>query len=142
MVTGSAKTCELYSNQGVRLGVIGEAYKSWVWCVAARPNSPNIVRSKTSLDYLLTIFQAIGCQDGTVAYLQLNFHTVHALYKERYAYRENMTDVIIQHLVTDQRVRIKCRDVIQKIAIYKDRLAVSVFTLNQIDYKKISGSIT
>lgn len=40
-----------------------------------------------------------------------------------------MTDVIIQHLVTEQRVRIKCRDVIQKIAIYKDRLAVSFFFL-------------
>jgi hypothetical protein len=40
--------------------------------------------------------------------------------------RENMTDVIIQHLLTDQKVRIKCRDLIKKIAIYKHRLAVSV----------------
>ena len=42
-------------------------------------------------------------------------------------FRENMTDVIIQHLLTDQKVRIKCRDLIRKIAIYKHRLAVSVF---------------
>ena len=42
-------------------------------------------------------------------------------------FRENMTDVIIQHLLTDQKVRIKCRDLIKKIAIYKHRLAVSVF---------------
>lgn len=41
-------------------------------------------------------------------------------------FRENMTDVIIQHLLTDQKVRIKCRDLIRKIAIYKHRLAVSV----------------
>jgi hypothetical protein len=40
--------------------------------------------------------------------------------------RENMTDVIIQHLLTDQKVRIKCRDLIKKIAIYKHRLAVSM----------------
>jgi len=48
------------------------------------------------------------------------------LYQERYAYRELMTDVIIQHLVTETRVKIRCRDYIKKIAIYKDRLAVQL----------------
>lgn len=71
------------------------------------------------------LFQAVGCQDGTLSYYQLVFNTVHGLYKERYAFRENMTDVIIQHLLTEQKVRIKCRDLIKKIAIYKHRLAVS-----------------
>ena len=37
-----------------------------------------------------------------------------------------MTDVIIQHLVTETRVKIRCRDFIKKIAIYKDRLAVQL----------------
>ena len=37
-----------------------------------------------------------------------------------------MTDVIIQHLVTETRVKIRCRDYIKKIAIYKDRLAVQL----------------
>ena len=35
-----------------------------------------------------------------------------------------MTDMIIQHLSTEQKVRIKCRDLIKKISVYKDRLAV------------------
>lgn len=62
MVTGSAKTCELYSNQGVRLGVIGEPYKSWVWCVAARPHSSNIVR----LDFFcsMVLFEQVSRQLG------------------------------------------------------------------------------
>jgi len=37
-----------------------------------------------------------------------------------------MSDVIIQHLMTDQKVRIKCRDLVKKIAIYKHRLAVQL----------------
>lgn len=71
------------------------------------------------------VCQAVGSQDGTISYYQLVFSTVHGLYKDRYAYRENMTDIIVQHLGTDQKVRIKCRDLVKKIAIYKDRLAVS-----------------
>lgn len=35
-----------------------------------------------------------------------------------------MTDIIIQHLTTGNKVRIKCHDRVQKIAIYKHRLAV------------------
>ena len=30
-----------------------------------------------------------------------------------------MTDVIIQHLITEQKVRIKTRDYVKKIAVYK-----------------------
>lgn len=61
-----------------------------------------------------------------MACYNLAFNTVHALYKERYAYRENMCDVIIQHLVSGQKVRIKCRGLVNKIAIYRNRLAVQL----------------
>ncbi|KAB7503457.1 Intraflagellar transport protein [Armadillidium nasatum] len=97
LIGGSNKAALLYTKEGVKLGVVGEQ-QSW----------------------------ALGCQDGTIAYYQLVFSTVHGLYRERYAFRENMTDVIIQHLITDQKVRIKCRDLVKKIAIYKHRLAVQL----------------
>ena len=43
----------------------------------------------------------------------------------RYAYRESMTEVVVNHLITNDSVRLKCKDLVKKIAIYKDRLAVS-----------------
>ncbi|XP_065066835.1 intraflagellar transport protein 122 homolog isoform X1 [Rhopilema esculentum] len=110
IVGGSDKQCSLFTKDGVRLTTIGEQ-KSWVWCCKARPDS----------NYL-----AVGCEDGTIAYYQLIFSTVHGLYKDRYAYRDNMTDVIIQHLLTEQKVRIKCKDLVRKIAIYRNKLAVQL----------------
>ena len=70
------------------------------------------------------VMQAIGCENGTVAVHDLSSTTVHSLYKQRYAYRDSMTDVVIQHLQTGEKVRIKCRDLVKKIAIYEKSLAV------------------
>lgn len=111
LICGTNKACNLYTRDGIKLGMIGDVQNSWVWCCAVHPNNNFVV---------------LGCQDGTIAYYQLVFNTVHGIYKERYAFRENMTDVIIQHLLTEQKVRIKCRDLIKKIAIYKHRLAVQL----------------
>ncbi|XP_010017856.1 PREDICTED: intraflagellar transport protein 122 homolog, partial [Nestor notabilis] len=69
---------------------------------------------------------AVGCQDGTISFYQLIFSTVHGLYKDRYAYRDSMTDVIVQHLITEQKVRIKGKELVKKIAIYKNRLAIQM----------------
>ncbi|XP_050414597.2 intraflagellar transport protein 122 homolog [Patella vulgata] len=107
---GANKQCSLHTKEGVKLGVIGDQ-TSWVWCCEVREDGNYV---------------AVGCQDGTLAYYQVIFSTVHGLYKDRYAYRDNMTDVIIQHLITEQKVRIKCRDLVKKIAIYKHRLAVQL----------------
>ncbi|XP_052282617.1 intraflagellar transport protein 122 homolog isoform X3 [Dreissena polymorpha] len=144
VVGGGNKQCNLHTKEGVKLGTIGDQ-QSWVWAAAVRPDSNYV---------------AVGCQDGTIAYYQLIFSTVHGLYKDRYAYRDNMTDIIIQHLITDQKgdeipktddsqtemaankvisttgmpytvpscrqLRIKCRDLVKKIAIYRHRLAVQL----------------
>ncbi|KAJ3139735.1 hypothetical protein HK101_003620, partial [Irineochytrium annulatum] len=107
---GSDRKVTLWTAEGVRLGIICER-ESWIWCCKVKPKQNYV---------------AVGCQDGTIALYQIVFNTVHGLYNDRYAYRENMTDVVIQHLSTDQRARIKCRDYVKKIAVFRDRLAVQL----------------
>ncbi|XP_052577967.1 intraflagellar transport protein 122 homolog isoform X1 [Peromyscus californicus insignis] len=110
LVGGSDKQVSLFTKDGVRLGTVGEQ-NSWVWTCRVKPDSNYVV---------------VGCQDGTISFYQLIFSTVHGLYKDRYAYRDSMTDVIVQHLITEQKVRIKCRELVKKIAIYKNRLAIQL----------------
>ncbi|KAI8615618.1 hypothetical protein BC830DRAFT_282435 [Chytriomyces sp. MP71] len=110
VVGGSDHKVTLWTAEGIKLGIICER-DSWVWCCKVKPRQNYV---------------AVGCNDGTVTLHQLVFNTVHGLYNDRYAFRENMTDVVIQHLSTDQRARIKCRDYVKKIAVYKDRLAVQL----------------
>ncbi|KAK2490162.1 hypothetical protein MC885_001823 [Smutsia gigantea] len=110
LLGGSDKQVSLFTKDGVRLGTVGEQ-NSWVWTCKVKPDSNYVV---------------VGCQDGTISFYQLIFSTVHGLYKDRYAYRDNMTDVIVQHLITEQKVRIKCKELVKKIAIYKNRLAIQL----------------
>uniref|UniRef100_A0A8B9YLP1 Intraflagellar transport protein 122 homolog n=1 Tax=Bos mutus grunniens TaxID=30521 RepID=A0A8B9YLP1_BOSMU len=110
LLGGSDKQVSLFTKDGVRLGAVGEQ-TSWVWTCKVKPDSNYVV---------------VGCQDGTISFYQLIFSTVHGLYKDRYAYRDSMTDVIVQHLITEQKVRIKCKELVKKIAIYKNRLAIQL----------------
>ncbi|NXK98110.1 IF122 protein, partial [Formicarius rufipectus] len=110
LLGGSDRQVSLFTKDGVRLGTVGEQ-NSWVWTCKVKPDSNYVV---------------MGCQDGTISFYQLIFSTVHGLYKDRYAYRDSMTDVIVQHLITEQKVRIKGRELVKKIAIYKNRLAIQM----------------
>ncbi|XP_031518976.1 intraflagellar transport protein 122 homolog [Papio anubis] len=87
LLGGSDKQVSLFTKDGVRLGTVGEQ-NSWVWTCQVKPDSNYVV---------------VGCQDGTISFYQLIFSTVHGLYKDRYAYRDSMTDVIVQHLITEQK---------------------------------------
>lgn len=113
---GSDRKISMYTKDGVFLKVIAER-EDWIWAVRARPKAK---------------FVAVGCNDGAVSMYQTIFSTVHGLYQDRYAHRDTMTDVIIQHLITEQKVRIKTRDYVKKIAVYKSeatseaRLAVQL----------------
>ncbi|RLN61284.1 hypothetical protein BBJ28_00011104 [Nothophytophthora sp. Chile5] len=110
LVGGSNRKAGLYTKDGIFLVSICEQ-ESWVWALKARPK---------------TNFVAVGCEDGSLSMYCLVFGTVHGIYQERYAYRENLTDVIVQHLMTEQKVRIKTRDCVKKLSVYRDRLAVQL----------------
>ncbi len=43
----------------------------------------------------------------------------------RYAYRDQMTGIVVQQLTSNKTTRIRCHDVVKKLAVYKTRLAVS-----------------
>lgn len=111
LLRSSTNGCvDLCNADGNKLVNLEDKQHCWPWCIAARPNSTQV---------------AIGSEDG----VQLNnvtFGTVHALYREHYAYRESLTDVIVQNLTLNQQLRIRCRDYVKKVAVFKDRLAVQL----------------
>ncbi len=133
LLGGSDKKVTLWTKEGVFLNVVAER-DDWVWAVAARPKTKYLVRSLVVLPQVsrplvdialwCVLVQAVGCNDGTISTFQTMFSTVHGLFQDRYAYRDTMTDVIIQHLITEQKVRIKTRDYVKKIAIYRYKLRI------------------
>ncbi|CAH8612583.1 unnamed protein product [Dicrocoelium dendriticum] len=109
-ICGSDGSCALYNLEGNRLAPVTRQ-QSWIWCCCARPGRDQIT---------------VGCQDGSLETIQLSLNAVHSVYRDRYAYRESLTDVVVQHLVTQQKARIKCRDYVRNISVYKNRLAIQL----------------
>ncbi|EDQ88458.1 uncharacterized protein MONBRDRAFT_26180 [Monosiga brevicollis MX1] len=110
VVSGSNRKVGLYTRDGIHLNDIA-THEGWIWSCATRPNDNYV---------------AVGCQDGTIALHQLNFSTVHSLFKNLYAVRDNMTDVVVRDLERNTETRVKCRELVKKIAVYKDHLAVQL----------------
>ncbi|CAH8841801.1 unnamed protein product [Trichobilharzia szidati] len=109
-VCGSNKACQLYNSEGMRLACVNKQ-QSWIWCCSTRQGYNQIV---------------VGCQDGTIEAIQLILEPVQSFYKDRFAYRESLTDVVVQHLITEQKARIKCRDYVKKISLFKNLLAIQL----------------
>lgn len=86
-------------------------YSPQVWAVRARPRTRSF---------------ALGTNGGVVASFAASLNIVHGLFQDRYAYRDTLTEVIIHHLISDQKVRIKTRDYVRKIALYRSRLAIQL----------------
>ncbi|MCO5572874.1 hypothetical protein L7F22_026633 [Adiantum nelumboides] len=109
-VAGSNKQVLLYTKEGVRLVSLCEA-SDWVWTVKSHPKKD---------------FVAFGGNDGSVSMLQIIHLTVHGLHLERYAFRDSLTDAVVQNLISNEKIRIKCQEYISKLAIYQKRVAVQL----------------
>ncbi|KAI1724928.1 intraflagellar transport protein like protein [Ditylenchus destructor] len=96
---------------------------AWPWCMAFRQKPYCVV---------------VGCVDGSLACYQLMLNTIHALHKDRYAFRENQTDVVVQQLQRQKSTRIRCNDLVRKVAIYNNRLAIQL-TDKVLVYRQSSG---
>ncbi|VDM96734.1 unnamed protein product, partial [Thelazia callipaeda] len=114
VVCGSNRQVTLYSRKGTLLFKL---------VLIATPFFFHLIRNGTNYK---ASSSAVGCVDGTLASYRLMFSTVHGLHKERYAYRENMTDVVVQHLENQTSVVIQCSDLVRKVAVYHNQLAVQL----------------
>ena len=66
-------------------------------CIRQVPKS-RVASSKVACVVCFLPWFALAC-------VQLIFATVHGLYADRYAYREHMTDVVVQSMTTDATVQ-------------------------------------
>jgi intraflagellar transport protein 122 len=94
---------------------------SWVWGIACSQTSAAAATFSSDFDRVV-----LGSDSGSIDAVQLTFDAVHSLYRDRYAYRENLTEIIVHHLISDKKVRIKCKDLVKRISMYKNKLAVQL----------------
>jgi intraflagellar transport protein 122 len=106
LVGGSNKECTIYSREGFKLGTVC-TQDAWIWCCCAKPDGSAVVKKQMSIhffiEYIYFFNQAIGTTGGFIGMYDVKFGVVHGIHKDRYAYRDNMTDVIVHHLTTDQK---------------------------------------
>lgn len=110
IVGGTNKKVSLWTKELNYLGDVCEK-SSWVWDAKVKAKQ-NVV--------------AVVTNDGNIAMHEIKFSVVHGLYQERYVTRHLLTDIIVQHLVTEQKTRLKCKELVQKVSIYKDKLAAQL----------------
>lgn len=110
VIVGSDRRAYLFNSEGIKIGQFSQA-DGWIWSSSVNPAGDLI---------------AIGAEDGTINVMKLAFNDVYSVYNDKFAYRHHMTDIVIQHMQSGQKSRIKCKDQILKISIYKDRLGVAL----------------
>jgi intraflagellar transport protein 122 len=110
VVGGSDRKTILCTREAVKLKQVCEI-EEWVWSTAVRPRNPAI---------------AVGSYSGSIQLWDVVIEPIYALDGDRFAVRDHMTDVVVHHMHAEKRVRIKSRDYVRKVAIYRDRLAIQL----------------
>ena len=110
LVSGSNRKLCLYSKDGVQLSELVDK-EGWILCNANQKYGDKML---------------VGTNTGHLEMSDVSFASVHTFYQEKYAFRENLTDIVIHHLAGDRKVRIKFKDIIRSISLYKNKLAVQL----------------
>ncbi|CAD8070453.1 unnamed protein product [Paramecium primaurelia] len=107
-ISGNNNKVNLYTREG---GFLFEVCQSqdWIWCTK--------IKSKSTL---------IGCgtNDGQVFIQELISDTVMGLYNDKFISREQLTDAIIVSMISNQKARIKCKELVKRVAIFKEKVAI------------------
>lgn len=109
LVSGSNRGVALYSREVKKLADLDESAKSWTWSCASHSLSEKVL---------------VGCDNGDIDFRSLLVDPVNAIYRDRYAFRDNLTDILVHHLVSDKKVRIKCKEMVYRLSLFKNKLAV------------------
>ncbi|KAL3116899.1 hypothetical protein niasHT_001628 [Heterodera trifolii] len=121
LTIGSNRMLNLHTVGGIDLGAMAQL-DAWPW----------------SMVLFKQQFLVVGCIDGSLVCYQLMMNTIHALHKNYYAFRENQTDVVVQQLEQQKSTRIRCQDLVRKVAIYNNRLAIQL-TDRVLIYRQSAG---
>lgn len=111
IVSGSNKQVQILSREGVKLADISKVADSWIWCADSCAEEDTL---------------AYGTNHGLIEFVKTKFDSVNSMSNDRFAYRENLTEVIVHHLITDKKVRIKCKDMIHHLSLFRNKLAVQL----------------
>lgn len=111
MTGGSNRQINLYTKDGILLGPVCDKQTGWI--------------RKAMLNRADERQIAFCTQDGNLALVSIEFDLVYSVHRERYAFRERMTDVVIQQLRTGEKIRIKCHEPVKNLALCRNRFVVS-----------------
>lgn len=112
MTGGSNRQISLYTKDGILLGPVCDKQSSWIRRATLNPTDERQI--------------AFGTQDGHLALVSIDFDLVYSVHRERYAFRERMTDVVIQQLRTGEKIRIKCHEPVKNLALSRNRFVVGL----------------
>ena len=112
-VGGAEGTLLLMSRDGVKLQKIDNMRKSaFIWSTT--------VRSIAGKQEVIT-----GNNEGFITCSAINVSRVHGMFRNQYACRDNLTDMLVRQLDAPGlgTMRIKCREIISKIAVFEQYVA-------------------
>lgn len=68
----------------------------------------------------------VSTNNGEITQYKITPLTVHSLFKDKYAFRDSLTDVVIQNIIINQKIRLKCKELVRNISLHKEKLAANL----------------